>query len=333
MRIEKKFVLLAIVITVISVSYGYLDWAQYHGAYLDIAPIVCNLRLHGGLYAPDQYRIGVWTIACAAYSRAHLHLWLALTLIDVIALWLTLGCLAWLLVENPLYLHMGDSARLLSFCGMFLMVAYVLPWGHWFQYAETMVSSLYVAINMLLVQRKLLQNRILVGGIILVCSVLQGFVRADVAVLLHAGFLLAVLLPFAQDVPLGRYQQAAISALSALCAGCVQLYLMRIRFPETKFWVKVFMAWDNLHPFQWGTVLIALLPYWMLLAFVLRRRYRPDATTFMLLVSSVLYFCVWFVIGLLDEVRVFFPFCLTLLPTAAVLFVTQVDTEWQRGSA
>jgi hypothetical protein len=321
------FLPVLIVISAISFSYGFLDWSNYRAAYLHSSEAICYLHLHGGLYAPDQYRIGVWMLACGVHSHMHLHLWLVLTLIDVISLWLTLFCLARLLTESTEYKSFQKSTKIFSFAVLFFFVAYVLPWGHWFQYAETMFSCLFVSLSALLASGKIFANRTVACAFMIGMSFCQGFVRADVAVVLHAGFFLAMLLPFLQPIPMGRIRQALTSGVAAFCAGGVQLYLMRVRFPTTIFWVRVFMVLDNLHPGQWLTALLALLPFWTLFGMLAARKYRLEGIAAMLMVSSLLYFCVWFVLGLLDETRIFFPFCLVMLPTSSLACIHIADVE------
>ncbi len=105
------------------------------------------------------------------------------------------------------------------------------------------------------------------------------------------------------------------SLLAALASGCVQLYLMRVRFPNAHYGPEgVFQLANNAQPQMWVTMLLALLPFGLLLALVIGKRYRPSAVMAMLLTSSLLYFPLWATVGLLDEVRIFLPFAFALMP-------------------
>ncbi len=314
-----KIALLNLVICAVSLSYGYLDWVLNRNFYRTF-PSACFAHLHGGLDAPVQYRVGVWLLVCRLHDWLHMSLWLVLTAVDVAALVLLLWCLVGILHENPVYTRLSPTSRLLSFVGMFFLVEYSLVWGHWYQYPETISTCLFVGVSALLVSAKAVKSRFLSGVFLVGLSCIQGLIRADVAVILHAGFLLGACLPFAKNMPLGRLLQACISLLAAALAGGTQLYLMRVQFPSAKYGpAGVFQVVTNLHPMQWMTALLGLFPFWLLLWLVAKRFYRPDSVTAMLLISSLLYLAVWSVVGLLDEVRIFLPFAIVLLPATALV--------------
>ncbi len=66
------------------------------------------------------------------------------------------------------------------------------------------------------------------------------------------------------------------------------------------------------------TAALALLPFWMILFLTLKRKYRTDSVTAMLLLSSCFYFILWLMVGRLQEVRIFLPFAMALLPSTAL---------------
>lgn len=313
-----KTALLNLVIFAVSLSYGYLDWF-FNRQFYKPFPSVCFAHLHGGLDAPIQYRVGVWLLVCRLHVWLHMSLWLALTAVDVAALVLLLWCLVGILRENPVYTRLSPTSRLLSFVGMFFLVEYSLVWGHWYQYPETIPSCLFVCVSALLISAKAVKSRFLSGVFLVGLSCIQGLIRADVAVILHAGFLLGACLPFAKNMPLGRLRQVCISLLAATVAGGIQVYLMRVQFPSAKYGsAGVFQIVANLHPMQWMTALLGLFPFWLLLWLVGKRFYRPDSVTAVLLISSLLYLAVWCMVGLIDEVRIFLPFAIVLLPATAL---------------
>jgi len=313
-----KIALLHLVICTISISYGFLDWVFYRQVFFG-HPDICFMSLHGGLDAPLQYRIGVWILACAMHTWLHSSIWLSLTLIDAFSLWLSLWCLIGLLRVNPLYAHLQPNTRLLSGLGMFFLVEYYLIWGHWYQYPSTIPSLLFVCINLVILTHCTMQHRLWTSLALISISCIQGLIRADVAVILHTGFFMGACLPWTKKIPVSRIWLGTTSALAALVAGCVQLYLMLVRFPAAKYGAEgVFQVVANLHPMQWMTALLALAPFWLLLWLLAKRIYRPDSVTAMLLIASLLYMLVWYMAGQLEEVRIFLPFAIVLLPATAL---------------
>jgi hypothetical protein len=72
---------------------------------------------------------------------------------------------------------------------------------------------------------------------------------------------------------------------------------------------------------MWTTMLLALLPFWLLLGLVVSKRYRPGMVTAMLLTSALLYLPLWATVGLLDEVRIFLPFAFALMPATVLALI------------
>ncbi|MBA2679216.1 MAG: hypothetical protein H0U76_12560 [Ktedonobacteraceae bacterium] len=248
-----------------------------------------------------------------------------LTLLDVLCIALTLCVTLSLLRNSNCYRAASSSTRWLSITGVFCLAEYYLAWAHWYQTSETIPSILIVTLSVALISGKFVQNRILAGALLVLLGFIQGFIRADVAVILHAGFFLAVLFSPKAPIPLGRIRQLAVSLFTALVAGCVQLYLMRIRFPNAKYGPEGVVQFAvNLHPGMWLTMLLALSPYWLLISLIATRRYQPNTSTRMLLTASVLYLAVWTVVGLLDEVRIFLPFAFALIPATVMALIGRI---------
>ena len=314
----KELVFLCIVIGAISLSYGFMDWVFYWQSFHS-QPEAWYLYLHGGIDAPLQYRIGTWLVVAWAHAWLHLSIWLTLTLIDVVSIGLALWCLVYVLRTNVTYLAFSAPLRMLSLAGLFFGAEYYLAWGHWFQYPGTMPSCLFVCLSVLLVSGKAIQNRYLTSLCLVGASCIQGLVRADIAVALHAGFFLAACSPLTGNIPFGRKWQAITSALAALSAGLVQLYLMEVRFPGARYGsAGVFRFTTNFLPANWMTAGLALLPFWAILYLIAKRKYRPDGVTAMFLLSSCLYFVLWLMVGRLQEVRIFLPFGMALLPSTGL---------------
>ena len=317
--------LINLFVVAMSLSYAFLDWDIYRTNFR-LHPDGWKLYFSGGIQAPWQYRIGVWEVVRWMHQWFHLRPYDALTLIDIVCLALSLWGILRILRSFEAYKIASLTTQWLAIVGVLFLAEYYLIWGHWFQTEDTLPSVLFVTLSLALVCGEIVRNR-QVACLLLVClGVLQGFVRADVAVVLHTGFFLAVLFN-QKNVPLGRVWQAGTSLLAALAAGCVQLYLMLVRYPNAHYGSEgVFQFMNNLQPQMWLAMLLALLPFWLLLGFIAGKKYRPDAVTTMVLVSALLYLPLWATVGLLDEVRIFLPFAFALIP-ATVLALTGLVAE------
>ncbi|MHB1840844.1 MAG: hypothetical protein ACYCPD_13890 [Acidobacteriaceae bacterium] len=309
-----------LLVSAISLSYAFLDWNIYRERFL-AHPDGWMLYFSGGIQAPWQYRIGVWETVRWLHHWFRLKPYDALTLIDVLCLALSLWLILRVLRNFEAYKIASPPTRWLTTAGVLFLAEYYLVWGHWFQTEDTLPSILFVTLSVALACGEIVRSRVLACLLLVCLGGIQGFIRADVAVVLHAGFFLAVLFN-KKAVPLGRSWQMATSLLTALVAGCVQLYLMLVRFPNARYGPEgVFQLMNNLKPEMWATMLLATLPFWLLLGLIVGKRYRPDAVTTMLLVGSLLYLPLWATVGLLDEVRIFLPFAFALMPATVLAFV------------
>lgn len=313
-RLTLKSASLWVFLLTVTLSYGVSDWAVYRASF---PPNSDSWKLHllGGIEAPFQYRIGPWFVADWMYRLFHTRPYNSLTLIDIFCLLLALSTLLRVVLRSDPFRSASATTTSLGVVGVLLLVEYYLAWGHWFQTEDTLPSILYVVLSMALVCREFIEDRMLVLVLLVLLSWMQGFVRADVAVVLHVGFVLLILFNRKADVPLGRGWQVVTSLLAALAAGCVQLYLMFVRFPKAKYGASgAVRIVSNLQLEMWATMLLATCPFWLLLGLVALKRYRPPAVTRMLLTSSLLYLLLWVTVGLLDEVRIFLPFAFALIP-------------------
>ncbi|HEY5083986.1 MAG TPA: hypothetical protein VII48_05665, partial [Rhizomicrobium sp.] len=263
-----KSVLLQVFIGAISLSYGFPDWINYRENFVH-NPDGWHLYLRGGVEAPWQYRIGIWMVVDWMHRLFRWKPYDTLTLIDVVCLAGALWCMLFVLRHSRFYGAASSRTRWLAVASALFLAEYYLAWGHWYQTGVTMPSILFVAASLALISGGLVKSRPLACLLLIALGWVQGFIRADVAVFLHAGIFLTVVFNRNVNVPLGRLWQAGSSAVIALLAGCIQLYLMFVRFPNAKYGPGgVIRLAANAHPGMWLTMLLALLPYWLLLGLV-----------------------------------------------------------------
>ncbi len=319
-----KSMLLAVFVGAISLSYGFSDWDIYRRKLLG-AGDAWKMYLHGGIDAPWQYRIGPWLVVDWMDRLFHARPHDTLTLIDVLCLALALWTMLVLIRKSERYRSASSRTRWLALAGALFIAEYYLAWAHWYQTSVTMPSILFVMLSMALIDRRILHSKLLNCLLLVALGCIQGFIRADVAVVLHSGIFLAIVFNRKTSVPLGRVRQAATSLLTAAIAGCVQLYLMFIKFPRAKYDAGgVVRLSTNVHPGMWLVMLLGLFPFCILLGLAASRRYRTNGPELLLLTSSVLYLALWATVGLLDEVRIFLPFAFALIPATTMALIGQL---------
>jgi hypothetical protein len=214
-----KSALLNLFVWAISLSYAFLDWSIYRENFR-VHPDGWKLYFSGGIEAPWQYRIGVWEVVRWMNQWFHLKPYDTLTLIDVLCLALSLWAILRVLRNSEGY-QVPLPIRSLATAGVLCLAEYYLVWGHWFQAEETIPSILFVVLSVALVYGEIVRSKALACLLLVCLGGIQGFIRADVAVVLHAGFFLAVLFN-KRAVPLGRAWQMGTSLLTAFVAGCVR---------------------------------------------------------------------------------------------------------------
>ena len=327
-----KSILLNLFICAISLSYGFSDWNIYKENYL-AHPEGWKLYLSGGIEAPSQYRIGPWILV------EWMHRWFrwkpydTQTLLDAVCLALALWIMLRVLRNGHRYRTLPHRMRWLPLVGALFLAEYYLAWGHWYQTDVTVPSILFVALSLILIDGKTVPNRVVASLLLIFFGCIQGLIRADVAVVMHAGFFLTAVFGRKINLPLGRLWQAITSLLTAAVAGCVQLYLMLIKFPQAKYGPGgVFRLTTNIHPGMWLTMLLALLPFWLLMVLVATKHYRLQGPETALLTASLLYLAVWATVGLIDEVRIFLPFCFALIPATAMALTGILPDETHAAS-
>lgn len=316
-----KSALLFAFLWAIGLSYGVSDWAIYRSQVL-AHPDGWKMYLHGGIESPFQYRIGSWILVDWMNRLFDVKPYNTLAAVDVLCLVLALWILLRILRDSDQFKSMPVGTQWLSIVGVLFLVEYYLAWGHWFQAPETLPSVLFVALSVALIYGKIVKNQHLSCAILICLSLIQGFFRADVAVILHGGIFLAIVFNRNIVVPLGRFQQAGTSLLAAFIAGCIQLYLMFVRFPAARYGAGgALRLHSNLHPEMWLAMLLALFPYFVLLGFMVAKRDKADPPTICVVFASLLYLALWATVGLLDEVRIFLPFSITLAPVTTLALI------------
>jgi hypothetical protein len=322
-----------ILLTIIVLTMGFADywgyWASYHrepGIYLD--------TLSGTAPAPSQYRLAVVVLGHFLAQHGHLALRHTLTLIDVVAAFLTVFTLLFLLRRSDVYRKAGISERWCASAIFVLLVQFYFAWIVWFQRPETLTTSAFIALTLLLLTWRFPTGApgtyLATGVCMLALVIIQGFVRADVAAALHAGILLVCLTRAGEGLALPRVVQAVISVLAIVATCGIQYYLARIAYPHTNYGnTPPFQLILNLtHPSAAFPFLLFIGPYawtvWTLLR-EMREQMRGPAAA--LVAGSAVFMGMWFAVGRIEEVRIFLPFAFAIVPITVALAVEKFLPE------
>jgi len=122
---------------------------------------------------------------------------------------------------------------------------------------------------------------------------------------------------------LPRALQAAVSSIGVLLAVGIQLFLMREVFPHAGYGsTKVVQIVHNLKNVAgWPPFFLFMLPVFWTLWRILKKKSHitdPDAA---LALGACIFACMWSIVGIVQEVRIFFPYALVLAPLTICLLM------------
>jgi hypothetical protein len=193
-------------------------------------------------------------------------------------------------------------------------VAWIVPW----QRPETLPTSLFLAIVVFSFGR--LRRSFLWVGVILAASLVRAFVRADVPLVFGVALVVLSLLPGSLDSYGSRRQLFSLGSLIVLISGGIQAYLQFVRFRNLHPWPteKVIALGMNLHSAHLLLVFfVASLPFLLFAVFLAVKRPAVDGEDRLILIVSALYLALWFMAGVIGEVRLYVPFMMALSTVAA----------------
>jgi hypothetical protein len=80
-------------------------------------------------------------------------------------------------------------------------------------------------------------------------------------------------------------------------------------------------------PTEWLPFVLFLLPLGWTLRTLVRSGVRPEGPAAGVLAGSLLFLCLWMVMGRIEEVRIFLPFAFTLAPLTVGLAIERFAAE------
>jgi hypothetical protein len=312
---------------VIAAAWTFLDYWNYNRMNRD-DPGEWSALLAGRGIAPAQYRVGVLRLGALLARIAHLQLRHVFAALDFLALLVGLGAVLLSLTRSLPWKRFGVTAQWALGLGCLALLQFYLPWAFWFQKPETMATFAVLALSAAAAQIGSGRHRVAMVLAMLMLAAAGATVRADAVVALHAGLLLACLLPGASGFRLGRALQAATSASCIGAAAAVQLYIERVLYPAAQRNVAAFQLLGNLHSLNGYLALgLGLTPWWLTLWLVARRWRVLDGWGRGLLLGSVVHFCLFYSLGMAEEVRIFLPFAMVLVPVTLRLIADRIAGE------
>ncbi len=348
---ERRFVFVYILLACLTIAHSlyYAYGAEYENAHSHHPGVTQSeyYRLHNTMplsadhpfysgkdHAPDQYRIGVQFPARFIADKLSLtKYYIVFSVFDFFSAVATCWILYLLLCGSQFFLSLSDTARTVAVSLFLVSLAYPLFWAVPWRRPETLPTALYIAAVLLMLHH--LRDRRLWLAAVLLATVWQGFVRAEVPLVFGVAVVLFSLSSRAKAM-FGSRAFGAVCGLSiAAVAIAVQAYLKLWLFPQATYPpdTAVIQLFLNANLRVLITFSIAIIPYALFLISAGRYWKRLDSVDLLAVLASCLYFPVWLTVGIIAEVRIFVPFLLALTPTAAKLILLMIRGESERETA
>lgn len=264
-------------------------------------------------HLPDAYRVAMPSLGQLVMRVSHVH---DAPVVAAVFDFIFGFAACWVFYRLAVDFLMETGLVAVLFLAMIqFAMSWVVPW----QRTETMPTSLFLAVMLFSLGR--VRQSLLWVWVIVAATLIQGFVRTDVPVIL--GIAMVVLSFFPGELAMfgSRRLLLSLGGLVALITIMIQVYLRYVQFPGLHRWssdVPVFTLGWNLHHFHAVVIgVVALLPFVLFAIFLLIKRPVLDASDRLVLLVSGVYLVVWLTAGLLSEARIFVPFMLALSSVAA----------------
>jgi len=266
--------------------------------------------------APAQYRVAIIDTAALLIKLTHGHLSYRhfFALFDFITSLCSCLLIRGILLRTPSFLQADKLSQYLRLALLLGLTLYYLYWSLWYQRPETWASALYIALSLYLLSSVRSPGLVFFGLIGL--SIVQAFVRADVAILFHFALFLYVLLRGGSGFLVGKGVLLPASILSGLLSTTILWVLIHKIFPNAVYGgdKKVFELLTNLSPTQFVPFLIFIVPTVYTYLNDKAQGAIGAGPGWTLLLASVFYLISWVMVGRAQEVRIFIPYAFALMP-------------------
>jgi hypothetical protein len=327
-------------ILLLAVGLGLCDQTYWQYSFIDhYQKGYWKSFVDGNGLAPEQYRIGVkmaawWMVKHLGWGFRH-----GFALMDVVSTLTALFLLYALLNGRRSVQAASVELKWFASAGFLALVCFYLSWvGAYFR-PETLPTTGLLVVSLWLWSSydRVRSNgdRVWIAVGLFAATALQAWIRADVPLALNAGMFCSCLW---RRRPTGVQHRAVKIVISLLCvaiAAATQLYIMRIKYPHASYGPIpiVMVRYDLRQPLTFPPFLCFMVPIaWTLVRFWRSRRHRSlEPTDAGLVLGSMLYLLLWIVMGKLDEIRIYIPFALALVPLSVDLALERLSA--MRGAA
>jgi hypothetical protein len=279
--------------------------------------------------APEQYRIGVKMSAWWLVNHLSWGFRYGFTLMDVIASTMGVLLVYDLLLRRRIVRTASAASQWFASAGFALLVCYYMAWVGFYFRPETLPSFGLTACMVWLWTYRTNQRSGtgLIVFVLVICAAAQAWIRADIPCALNAGMLLVSLTRAGEGLSIPRRAALATSALCIAIAAGTQIYIMRVLYPHASYGsTPLFMVTHDLHqPLGFPPFLIFMVPLAWTGVQAWRQRSELDTSSRGLLVGAGIYLLLWVLFGKLDEVRIFIPFAVALIPLTMELAVRRIS--------
>jgi hypothetical protein len=279
--------------------------------------------------APEQYRIGVKMAAWWLVDHLSWGFRYGYTLMDVMASTVGVLLVYDLLLRRQIIRTASAASQWFASAGFALLVCYYMAWVGFYFRPETLPSFGLTAAMVWLWTYRTNQRSgtsLIVCGLV-VCAAAQAWIRADIPCALDAGMLLVSLTRTGEGLSIPRRAALVTSALCIAIALGTQLYIMRVLYPHASYGnTPIFMVTRDLRqPLTFPPFLIFVVPLVWTAVQAWRQRSALDTSSRGLLFGSGIYVLLWILFGKLDEVRIYIPFAVALIPVTMELAVRRIS--------
>ncbi len=326
-----RWIFLALLCSICFLDYwGYS--AEFHknpGGNMDIVA--------GQAAAPQQYRVLIVRTAWLLLQHTPIAFRYSFALFDLLA-GAAAGLILLKLIErSAAFRRAGSAGRWFGYAAFLFLFAYYLLWLQWYQRPETLPTTCFVAAMLFLLSWRTSKaiNLLAIACLTLLVSFLQALTRADVAVCFYVGVFLYAALNRGAAMPASRLFNICLSAVASALAAGTQWLLMHRVYPHATYGDTpvVQLRMNLLEPLRIAAFVLFTAPVFYTLLAAVRRRDVYEPAMMALCVSTALFLSLWIVLGKIDEVRIFIPFAVALIPlTVSQLLNALGSAEEQEAS-
>jgi hypothetical protein len=304
----------------LDIGWMFFDRIAYHFHNIDIT---YSTILAGVGCAPEQYRIGLLELASIIHNHTPLSFQQVILASDFLCACATSVVLLLLLLRLAAR-DLIDQRRIsLAAALLALLMVVNLHWTFYRVRPETLPGVLFVCLSIylfdLLASARTLRSSTILVVSLTVLAIGQSFCRADLPVCLAAGEFFFALFFIPLELRSRRPAFLLAGLLTGICSVLIQLYLMKVRYPNSHYCGPVYTLKDNLASFSIFVSTVFLIPTFVGAVALLKHPRYLGSTGRALLIASPLHLIIFLCVGLATETRIFVPFAMALSPWIAVL--------------